>query len=190
MVAVYLAGGSHSEYDHIVPVLGIRKGPAQGQAESEADDWILFHTLVTEHPVWKPVRDLGTDRPRCTQGLEVAGNVPRATPFGLVITGIGGDGNRGAPVLLGVDRRTEPDPHRGQAPASLKGTISITGLIPGRTYLIQREDRPPGGAGPTTSFTTRHAFLAVRSTETWTDPTPIPSNGTTRYRCLPGKERP
>jgi len=181
MAGVYLAGGKHRDYDHIVPVLGIRPFPTKSSAV-DGRDWILFHSLVERRPIWKRVQDLGASRTGCVQGIQEAGNLPMETLYGLALLGPAPGHDPLLHVRLDVDRAEEPNPHEGQAPCGLTGTLTLSGLKAGARYVILRRDRGRKGLGP---YATCHVFTAQGASMTWTDPHPIPSDAITQYRCIP-----
>jgi len=184
LVGVYVLGGTHTEYDHIVPVVAVRPGRV------EAEDLFAFHSLFSLEPVWKRAGDLGVDRGHCTTGLVAGGNLPDESLYGVAVRGFVDGQGRGVAVRLAVDRPDEPDPYRGEAPCALKARLSLSGLRAGRRFLIQRLDIPAQGAWPGTGYRTCVSFVATGATESWLDPEPIRSDGTTRYRCLPAKGAP
>lgn len=185
MVGVYVAGGTHREYDHIVPVLGVRPAPER-KGSIDGKDAILFHSLFGKQPIWKKVADLGIDRSGCSQGLQEAGNLPRETLYGVALLGPRHGRRPLVSIRLDVDRAEEPNPFEGQMPCGMGGTVTISGLVPGAHYVIQRRDRGGKGGQTLGTYATCHAFVATRPSERWPDPKPIPSDGVTQYRVVLG----
>jgi hypothetical protein len=180
MIGVYIAGEDFGEYDHIVPVMGIRE-IGTGSAGSRPETQLFLHTLFHPQGVWRKVSGLPASRSQCRAGWAEAGDIPERTPFGLAVTG-----SRDAapyPVQLRVDRADEPDPKRGQAPCGLRGTLRIGGLVKGARYIVERTDMRPRSSLQSGKRKTAKSFVASASTWEWADPDPIPSNGTTLYRC-------
>jgi hypothetical protein len=113
--------------------------------------------------------------------------LPLETDYGCAVTGIVDPHHETVPVHLSVDRWwDEPDLIAGQKPVTLHGTLTITSLIPGRTYRLLRYDAytkvPTSGFLAAGGYTRELKFTATSTTQTFTDS--FASNGCVIYRCV------
>ena len=78
---------------------------------------------------------------------------------------------------------SEPDTRSGEAPESLRGTVTATGLTPGAAYDVYRWDDVENVG----TFDDAHksaTFTASKDAHVYVDDKSIPSDGTTYYKVV------
>ncbi len=191
IVALYLAGSTHQEYDHIVPVSGFIPA-TDGSKDYDPTDVLIYHNLYSETPLRRAFHTLAGSRINCRYDLTTGGTLPTQTAYGVAVTGVDDPTGAALPVCLEMNRPDEPNWTRKEKPAALKGRVTVSGLRRGQHYRLMRFDRLSSMPlrGKVQDFLRARAtqsipFKAESSTWTFADPRSIPSNGATFYRCFP-----
>lgn len=192
MIGVFLHGAGHDDpdYDHIVPVVGVRTAPADTGGLSGRDRLIL-HNNFSRETIERPVDTLFATREACCSSVEGGGCIPKKRIFALVIKGIIDPARVTFPVRITVERWDEPNVSLGADPAQMKASVTVSGLNKGRTYALLRyngfQDVPSNG-GVSEYLASKYArkteFIAGKDTFTGRDLEPFRSDGCVFYRCV------
>lgn len=103
--------------------------------------------------------------------------------YGLAVTGLAVTGT--LPVSLSTDGAvSEPDTRQGQPPAALHGTVTVSGLTSGTSYVLYRYNGTaalPLGPPFDVNYEFKVPFVATAATWTYVDPQTFLSNTATYY---------
>jgi hypothetical protein len=95
------------------------------------------------------------------------------------------------PVRLAVDKSYEPNVSTGAKPLLLTGTVTVSGLTPGKAYALLRFNSyasVPTSGGADAFLGSEHdrvvEFIPTGQTWTYVDPVKIVSSGMAYYRCV------
>jgi hypothetical protein len=181
---VYINGLHDPDYDHIVPFIGYQS--SQGGTAYHPSDQLLFYDNFSQNTISRSFSSLPATRAQANQG-SYEYYIPKQVDYGVAVTGIDDPNHETVPVQLNINRSSEPDPFAGQKPVTLKGTLTISSLVPGQTYTLLRYDDPTKvpdshflAAG---GYTSEQQFTATATTQTLHDA--FSSNGCVIYRCVP-----
>ena len=108
--------------------------------------------------------------------------------YGLAVKGLLVNGT--VPVSLAVDITKEPDVRQYQKATAVHGTITVSGLMSGKTYSIFRyanTEAVPEGPPFANKAEATHTFVASNGTYTYQDPKTFSSHSATYYLAAPGK---
>lgn len=192
IVGVYLRGDGHDDpdYDHIVPVVGVRTAQADSR-RFDGRDRLVFHNNFSLEPIERPVDTLFATRSACASDVEGGGCIPKKRVYALVIKGIVDPAKATFPVRMTVERWDEPNVSLGAEPVPMRAAVTVTGLERGRTYALLRydsvQDLPAsGGVGEylASNYARKTEFIAATATCTARDPEPFRSDGAVFYRCV------
>ncbi|MDP2877496.1 MAG: hypothetical protein Q8O00_15015 [Holophaga sp.] len=191
LLAIYLQGFPHADYDHIVPVVGVISAHP-GQAGYDPQDILIYHNLFSSQPINRSFQSLPATREQCRYGMTLGGNIPENLCFGLAVTGLRDSNGITLPLSLAVDHPNEPNPILGEKASLLRGKITVSKLQPGQRYILLRFDKTaevPTQGNATAFLRSPHSnridFLATDTLWSYADPKPIASEGATYYRCIP-----
>ena len=189
--------GNDPDFDHIVPAVGA----------SSAGDLTFFNLYELEAMVL-PLGKLNATRKRCQRDLVEGGCIPSRVDYGTAVAGIADAGRATLPVRLAVNRPDEPnyspvnladpDEYRTapEKPAAMKGTVTVSGLTPGRKYRLMRFSSPAkvptkgaAAAWLASSYDSHVDFVAPAGGDSgskwvYADPRPFQSTATIFYRCV------
>ena len=194
VMAIYLSGSPHADYDHIVPVA--RVIPARSEATRyNPKDELIFHTLFSTQPIHRPFQTLPATRKTCRSGMSQGGNIPEQIDYGVAISGLKDRDGITLPLRLAVDGCSEPNTSLGEQPIHLHGRVTVSKLKIGHRYILLRFDAiasvPTLGKSEAflhSKHSSRIDFQTAGTTWSYTDPKPILSSGATYYRCIPAPE--
>ncbi|CAF2052973.1 unnamed protein product [Rotaria magnacalcarata] len=117
--------------------------------------------------------------------------IPLITDYGIAITGVVDKDRVTLPVHLAVSARDEPDPVLNAQSREMDGTVTVSNLTIGSTYVLLRyasyKFTPVEGDANgfiNSCFDVKHEFIADNSTYVYEDPKKIPSKGSVYYRCV------
>ena len=135
------------EYDHIVPVLGVRSRPPSGAGHAE--DALVF----SDNGVWAedgvppvyvfeyPFASFPASR-RAANASQAVYSLSSSQNYGIAITGVTDPAGDTLPVRVTTDLLAEPDIVAGSGlrPPSvpLELTVTVAGLLPGTEYRLYR----------------------------------------------------
>jgi hypothetical protein len=175
-------------YSHVEPVFGYYSDHPLEDPDWHPGDYIEHASNGSPHPYYREVDKL-TDNLNFTGNCAVSGypgdpcvyeEYGFAWAFQDVLDSTHPDD--GMALSLAMDQDAEPDTRRGQAPVSLFGTVTVTGLTPGKKYVLYRWDSVD------TAFNYELAshidFTADGATFAHKDTRAIISNQVAYYRCL------
>lgn len=94
------------------------------------------------------------------------------------------------PVSLAVDITKEPDVRQYQKATAVHGTVTVSGLMSGKTYSIFRyanTETVPEGPPFANKAEATHTFVAQGETYTYQDPKTFSSHSATYYLAAPGQ---
>ena len=191
LMAIYLSGFPHAEYDHIVPAVGVI--PARPDTPGyNPQDVLIYHTLFSTQPIHRPFHTLPATRQTCRSGMNTGGNIPEQIDYGIAISGLKDLDGITLPLRLSVEGCAEPNPRLVEKPIGMKGRVTVSKLNLGHRYVLLRFDAlanvPTHGNSETflrSIFSSRIDFQATNTTWGYADPRPILSSGATYYRCIP-----
>ncbi|MEI6602289.1 MAG: hypothetical protein WCL54_02245 [Clostridia bacterium] len=168
------------DYDHIVPVVGVT-----------SRDSLLFYTLYSNRLISRPFSTLAATRDTCDSELDDGGNIPQNVDYGIAMKGLKDANGASYPTRLRINRSDEPNVSLGETAVNLKGTVTVSGLKPGKKYALLRYDDLSNvpTSGDATAFLASNydhmtSFTAETATWTFVDPVGILSSGATYYRCV------
>jgi hypothetical protein len=186
---VYLTDGNNDpDYDHIVPAVGITASVA---ATYDPADMLALNDNFDDRVV-RSIGSLAATRSSCASDTAHGGCVPRDVDYGVAVSGVTDAQHATLPVTLTVAGDSEPNVSTGASPLAMTGTVTVSGLVDGRSYALLRYDdltAVPTNATAAeflaSSFTHRNDFVATGSTFTFVDPMTFQSSGVAYYRCVP-----
>lgn len=172
-------------YGHVEPVIGIQSSHPLNDTTVYDDDTVLHFTDGGLNTVHRRISTLGGkwNGPGTAANCGWYSYCMASYAFGWAVKGFT-DSHPAMPASLQVDPwQSEPDTRSGDAPESLKGTLTMTELEEGSTYDIYRWDTVSDAFTYDDSFK-KASFKATNDTYIYADDVPIASNGTTYYRCV------
>jgi hypothetical protein len=183
---VYINGLHDSDYDHIVPFVGYQS--AQDGTAYHPGDHLLFYDNFSLKTISRSFSSLPATRTQANQGSHEY-YLPQQVDYGVAVTGIVDPNHETVPVQLSINRSSEPDPFAKPPPqpVTLKGTLTISSLVPGQSYTLLRYDDPTKvpdshflAAG---GYASEQQFTATATVQTLYDT--FSSDGCVIYRCVP-----
>lgn len=188
-------------FDHHEPIIGIGSNHDLSDATVYDDDWILHFSNQDLMPYYRSFGSLQDD-------LNLTGNCQNASTaypnreaypcfydkvtYGLAVNGFDVKVPT-LPVHIDVDQQSEPDVRTGAKPILMHATVTVSGLEPGRKYVLYRYKG--FNSFPVSDFGTGYdrkipfSFLYVPTgpSNTWTykDPEPFLSNSAMYYFAVP-----
>jgi hypothetical protein len=184
---LYINGLHDPDYDHIVPFVGFTS--SQDATSYHANDQLLFYDNFLHDGSLKTFTRSFSSLPATRQEANHGSAqyyLPQQVDYGCAVTGIDDPNHETVPVRLTLDRPDEPDLIAGQKPVTLNGTLTISSLVPGRTYDLLRYDDytkvPDSNFLAAGGYTSVQRFTATATTQTLYDS--FESNGCVIYRCV------
>lgn len=174
VLVAYLRGSNDADYDHIMPVVGVKYARPTGY---DGNDVFYVNNDYKAVAVQRKANGYA-----CTKGnkqsLDQAGCVPTNTRYGVALAG---------PRYLGIGPRTElvkaqrfDEPCLGCS-RTLGATLVVRDLTAGAKYAVYAPTKaPPKGAKP--SGTPFKSFTATGPT--WSTPVTLASDKATWYVCV------
>lgn len=126
----YIKGGAFSEYDHVMPMVGIKTTTTK----YSNNDIVYVHTNYDDDPIQRRVGDYWCTRSNKKDSWTKAGCVPKDTEWGHAIKGPVYLGI-GPPVELEVPSRKEPGLGKS---VEFNGKLRIRNLTPGKPYKVYK----------------------------------------------------
>ena len=131
VVVAYFRGGPDSDYDHIMPLVGIKTSTS---AEYSDDDVLYVHSNYATEAVQRTVRDYVCTSGNKKDSITKGGCVPQNTSWGYAVTG---------PVYAGIGPRLELAVSSSKEPGmrrsvGMTGQLTIRGLQSGRKYAVHQ----------------------------------------------------
>jgi hypothetical protein len=174
-------------YGHVEPVIGIQSNHPLTDEKVYDDDVLVHYTDGGMNTVYKVLSTLlgdwdGPGSPAvCRSGHYCIG--PYA--FGWAIEGFVDDGDqRSLPASLSIDpSESEPDIRKRELPDAITGTLTVTGLTPGATYVIYRWDSVHTAFIYNEQFR-KFAFKATNASFVYVDPMTFQSDSSVYFRCV------
>ncbi len=190
-------GNNDPNYDHIEPAVGF-----------SSTGYLTYFNLYQLTPMVMSFAQLNATRRTCQRSLIQGGCIPTEMDYGTAVTGIIDANHVTLPVRLDVNRPDEPnyspvdpsdpDEYRTspQKPVLMNGTVTVTGLTPGRKYRLMRINAtsrvPTKGTAATFLASSYESFVDFTapaksngvSKWVYVDPRPFLSSGTVFYRCV------
>jgi hypothetical protein len=180
---LYVRGMTYADYDHIVPFIGFMS--SHDAANYYADDKLIFYDNYSSTRFTRAFSTLVASRWEANRG-SYEYYVPKQTDYGCAVTGIVDPRRETVPVGLSVNRWDEPDVIAGARPATMRGTLTVKSLVPGKTYSLLRYNDyrkvPTGKFLATGGYASARTFIATSTTQTFSDSF-LSSAGVT-YRCV------
>jgi hypothetical protein len=184
----YLTDGNNDpDYDHIMPATGIAYTTLPTY---DAADVLTYNDNFGDQ-IMRPASALSATRASCAYSSTQGGCIPQDVDYGIAVTGVVDPQHVTFPVGLSVPSPSEPNVSTGASPASLTGTVTVSGLAAGGKYSLLRYDdytKVPAAASAagyaSSSYTHRTDFTATGPTWTLVDPATFSSDGSATYRCV------
>ncbi len=183
LIVSYVKGLSDPDYDHIMLATGFT---SSNSTTYVGTDRLYFNDCYSPSANMRVASTLSDVRRMRVNGAKYEFCIPTNICYGTAITGIADTSGATLPVQLKLASWSEPDVMAGAAPATLNATVSVTGLIAGRSYSLYRYNNHLNV--PTTNYvrsnyTSVVNFVATNPTATF--PVSMISNGVAVFRCLP-----
>ena len=183
LIVSYVKGLSDPDYDHIMLATGFT---SSNSTTYVGTDRLYFNDCYSPSANMRVASTLSDVRRMRVNGAKYEFCIPTNICYGTAITGIADTSGAALPVQLKLASWSEPDVMAGAAPATLNATVSVTGLIAGRSYSLYRYNNHLNV--PTTNYvrsnyTSVVNFVATNPTATF--PASMISNGVAVFRCLP-----
>lgn len=180
---LYIKGMTDPDYDHIVPFIGFRS--SIDATRYHAGDKLLFNDNFATSTLNRSFGTLAATRRGANTRLFTYA-IPSRVVYGCAVTGIVDPLRETVPVRIQVDQSSEPDLIAAAQPITMNATLSIQGLLPGRTYSLLRYDDPlqvpDSGFLAAGSHTSARTFTATATTQSFTDQ--FSSSAVVTYRCV------
>lgn len=184
---VYPALSPYGFYSHVEPVYGIFSDQPLNDTKWYDDDYLAHSTDASQLTYYRRFDSLVADVN--AQNVSQCGHEYLGYPciyqkwgFGWAISGVA-DARDGMPLSLAVDRPDEPDTRKGEKPAPMHGTVTVTELVVGQAYDIFRWDSVET-AFDYAKGTNIHSFTASAESIVFDDPQSFMSDSATYYRCV------
>ena len=177
--------------DHVEPMYGLFSNHDLDDPVVYDDDWILHASDQDVLPYYRRINSLDDT-------LAMDGNCANAQPgfgknemypcfvssltYGLAVTGLNITGTFPVALMTG-GAVSEPDTRQGTPPSALSGSVIVSGLTAGQSYLLLRYNGTatlPAGP-PFVGYAIRTPFTASNSTWSYDDPATFLSNTATYY---------
>jgi len=183
LIVSYVKGLSDPDYDHIMLATGFT---SSNSTTYVGTDRLYFNDCYSPSANMRVASTLSDVRRMRVNGAKYEFCIPTNICYGTAITGIADTSGATLPVQLKLASWSEPDVMAGAAPATLNATVSVTGLIAGRSYSLYRYNNHLNV--PTTNYvrsnyTSVVNFVATNPTATF--PASMISKGVAVFRCLP-----
>lgn len=123
VTVAYYRGGPDSDYDHIMPIVGLKGGA------------VYVNTGYSETPVRRQIASYSCTRHNKKDSIERAGCVPEDTRWGYAIKGPVYAARKSPTVELSVAKSAEPGLGRS---VTLRGLVTVRGLTPNKPYTLHR----------------------------------------------------
>eukprot|EP01059_Diplonema_ambulator_P012799 TRINITY_DN23270_c0_g1_i1.p1 TRINITY_DN23270_c0_g1~~TRINITY_DN23270_c0_g1_i1.p1 ORF type:complete len:138 (+),score=54.41 TRINITY_DN23270_c0_g1_i1:172-585(+) len=107
--------------------------------------------------------------------------------YGYAITGNVDPLNVTYPAVLSVDNWKEPNVSEGARAEPVKGTLTMSKLVAGKSYIVYRyngKENVPRDSNFARNFEHSYTFTASGTTHTFDDPNTFMSNTATFYRVV------
>jgi len=183
IITTYVQGLGDSDYDHIMLATGFS---STDSTTHHPTDQLFFNDGYAQTTSVRTASSLFDTRAMQGNGLRNQYCLPVNTDYGCAVTGIVDTSHAALPVQLHVDRWNEPDLIAGEPPVVLDGTVSVHGLIPGKSYALYRYNSyrtVPTINYSRSSYASVTRFVATNASATYS--VRIPSDGIAIFRCLP-----
>jgi len=173
-------------YGHVEPVIGVASNHPLNDTTVYDDDVVLHYTDGGVNTVQRGLTTLAGEwagpgeKADCGDYQYCVGN---PYGFGWAIKGYAARDGAVAASLRVAPFLSEPDTRSGEAPESLRGTVTATGLTPGAAYDVYRWDDVENVG----TFDDAHksaTFTASKDAHVYVDDKSIPSDGTTYYKVV------
>lgn len=171
------------DYDHIVPAIG---AVSKDFSRYLPEDTLTFNDDYTFRHFTRRFSTMADTRSMEENGDRYEFCIPKLVDYGCAVTGIRDDEKKTLPVRVKVNRWDEPDPWQGEAPVTMKATVTVRSLEPGRSYVLLRYNdykKVPVKNFLASAYAVSWRFKATGKTASFSDS--FKSNGVAIYRCVP-----
>jgi len=183
LITAYVRGLNDPDYDHIMLATGFT---GQDTVNYNPADQLAFNDCFNPLVFNRPAAKLSDNRRMRANGAKYEFCIPSTICYGCAVTGIQDTSRLALPVQISMATWSEPDLMAGAAPVMLNGTVTVSGLIPGKSYSLYRYN--DYRVVPTTNYAKSKyssALNFVAPVASVSFPVTIPSNGVAVFRCLP-----
>jgi hypothetical protein len=189
IVGIYHTDGENdSDYDHIVPVTGVRAG--QFARFDGADTLVVLDNYGDR--IERRADSLAATRASCAFASTGGGCIPRDVDYGVAVTGFVDKKHATLPVFGRSAETSEPNVSIGEKAGTVTLHLRASGLTAGANYALLRYDdrtKVPTDATPAeflaSAYDARVDFTATGAEWNFDETKPVPSDGTAYYRCVP-----
>jgi len=183
LITAYVRGLKDPDYDHIMLATGFTAGDT---VKYNPADQLAFNDCL--HPLVfnRAAASLSDTRRMRGNGARYEFCLPATICYGCAVTGIQDSSLLALPVQISMATGYEPDLMAGASPVLLNGTVTVSGLVPGRSYCLYRYNDHrivPTANYAKSSYSSALNFIAPVASVAF--PVTIPSNGVAVFRCLP-----
>ncbi|NDG39354.1 MAG: hypothetical protein EBY28_08200 [Betaproteobacteria bacterium] len=204
----FFDGKAAEEYDHIVPVIGIRSSHGWNDSSYHADDTLTFSDnglMGDDTPTGSPyffTYSFGEfQKTRAQADIKGAAEYSLANTaanYGIAVTGVADAYNETVPVRLrtSVNHETPIMVDGGNsrpAASSLSLAINVSNLTPGVNYKLYRYNNvssvPDGSFNANASRASRTWTINIASGSSFSTSETIASNEVAVYRAVPASAR-
>lgn len=183
LITAFVRGLNDPDYDHIMLATGFT---GQDTVNYNPADQLAFNDCFNPLVFTRPAAKLSDNRRMRANGAKYEFCIPSTICYGCAVTGIQDTSRLALPVQISMATWSEPDLMAGAAPVMLNGTVTVSGLIPGKSYSLYRYN--DYRVVPTTNYAKSKyssALNFVASVASVSFQVTIPSNGVAVFRCLP-----
>jgi len=173
-------------YGHVEPVVGIQSSHPLDDESVYDDDTVLHYTDGGTNTVHRKLSTLGGDwaGPGHRANCHSYSYCMSKYAFGWAVKGFV-DEREYIPATLAIQPyKSEPDTRSGEKPEALKGTLTVSELKKGDSYVIYRWDTVEDAFTYSDAFK-KTSFTASSDKYVFEDEKTFMSDGTTYYRCVP-----
>lgn len=188
-------GGGHT--DHVEAMYGLFSNHDLTDETVHEDDYIVHTSDQDLLPYYRPLLSLPDTlamEGSCKNAVPGFGHnemfpcFPSDITYGLAVLGLNVSSGT-LPVALQTPGAVyEPNVRSGEPPVPLNGTVTVTGLTPGSSYVLYRYNETaslPAGAPWAPAAEIATPFTATTDTWVFADPATFPSDGATYYIAVP-----
>jgi len=183
LITAFVKGLSDPDYDHIMLATGFT---SSNFTTYNSTDQLYFNDCFSSQVSIRTASTLNDIRSMLVNGAKYPFCIPTKICYGCAVFGIQDTSARALPVSITLGNWTEPNVIAGVAPSTLSASVSVNGLVVGKSYSLFRYNdyrKVPTANYTASAYSTVRNFVASGTMANFTES--IISNGVAIFRCVP-----